>query len=231
MAHLLRLLAQAGILSVAAASAVQAGGPVLAEEPAPAAAPAATNDWSGYFIGLASARPSGDNAWDLPALEDHALVPDSWTGRLTTVTLGHDWQRGRLTFGTAISRSNGEITAAPQPGIYLLCNDCNTIVSDLTTLRARAGIAAGKTHLFATGGYARADVAGTSGGGQTTVNGATLTGWTLGLGVERQISSRLSLTASYDHTDLGTITLDRHVPGTIAEIDFDLMQFGLTYRW
>lgn len=200
-------------------------------EPIQTATPVQTTDWSGYYVGLSATQPTGDNYWDRPALGDHATLSDDWSGTLPILTVGRDWQRGGLTFGAAFSLSSGEITAAPQPGIYLLCNDCDTIVSDLMTLRARAGLAAGKMHFFATGGFAEADVAGTSGGGQTTVNSGTLSGWTLGLGVERRLGEKISLTAGYDHFDLGAITLERHNPGAISKIEFGLMQLGVNYRW
>lgn len=195
------------------------------------AEPIQSADWSGYYVGLSAARSTGDNYWDRPALGDHATLSDDWTGALPILTLGRDWQRGQFTFGAAFSLSNGEITASPQPGIYLLCNECDTIVSDVMTLRGRAGLADGKMHFFVTGGYAQGDVAGTSGAGQTTVNSGTLTGWTLGLGVERHLGETVSLTASYDHFDLGAITLERHNPGAISKIEFGLMQLGINYRW
>jgi opacity protein-like surface antigen len=221
----------AGPIAAASLLAAILGTSAVFAEPTQTATPSQTTDWSGYYVGLSAAQPTGDNYWDRPALGDHSTLSDDWSGTLPILTVGRDWQRGQLTFGAAFSLSGGEITAAPQPGIFLLCNDCDTIVSDLMTLRGRAGLAAGKMHYFVTGGFARADVAGTSGGGQTTVNSDTLTGWTLGLGVERHLGEKLSLTAGYDRTDLGAITLERHNPGAISEIKFGLMQIGVNYRW
>ncbi|MDP3194457.1 outer membrane protein [Tabrizicola sp.] len=229
-------LAAAGILCVIACSAALAGGPVetapavsAPAEPAPLAL-AVPEDWSGFYIGIAAARPRGDNTWRLNDL-DLSLIPSDWSGTLPILTLGRDWQRGRLTFGAALSLANGEISASPQSDLFLSCFRCDTVVSDLITLRGRAGLATGKMHYFATGGFAQADVAGTSGAGATTVNSATLTGWTLGLGVERRIAEKLSLTASYDHADLGALDLSGHVAGTDSSIDFSLMQIGVNYRW
>ena len=222
-------LAAAGSLVALLSSAALAGGPV-ADATSQAGPAAATGDWSGYYAGLSVARPTGDTTWDLPRLA-FSLLPDGWSGTLPTLTFGRDWQRGRLTFGAAVSLSSGEISAAPQSDVFFSCIQCNTVVSDLMTLRGRAGLASGRMHYFATGGLARADVAGTSGAGQTTVNSGSLTGWTLGLGLERRLGEHVSLSASYDHTDLGSITLDGHVPGTVADIDFGLMQIGVNYRW
>lgn len=221
----------AGPIAAASFLAAALGTHPVFAEPSQTATPGQTTDWSGYYVGLSAAKPTGDNYWDRPALGDHATLTDDWSGNLSILTVGRDWQRGQFTFGAAFSISSGEITASPQPGFYLLCNECDTIINDLMTLRGRAGLAEGKMHFFATGGFAEADVAGTSGAGQTTVNSDRLSGWTLGLGVERRIGEKLSLTASYDHFDLGAITLERHNPGAISEIEFGLMQIGVNYRW
>lgn len=224
-------LAAVGLCAAAAFSPATAGGPVEAAAPAGAATlPAPAEDWTGFYVGIAAAQPTGDNTWDLPSLELW-LVPGDWSGTRPILTLGHDWQRGRLTFGAALSLGSGEIAAAPQSDVFFTCFRCETVVGDLITLRGRAGLAAGKTLFYASGGFAQAKVSGTSGGGLTTVNSDRLTGWTLGLGVERQIGDRISLTASYDHTDLGSIDLSRHVAGTVSDIDFGLMQIGVNYRW
>ena len=215
---------------IAAASFLAASSAVFSE-PTQTAPAGQMTDWSGYYVGLSAGQPTGDNNWDQPALTDHSTLSDDWSGTLPILTVGRDWQRGRLTFGAAVSLSSGEITAAPQPGIFLLCNDCDTVVRDLMTLRGRAGLAAGKMHYFATGGFAQADVTGTSGNGQTTVNSGTRAGWTLGIGVERRLGENISLTAAYDHTDLGSIPLEGHAAGTISEINFGLMQIGVNYRW
>lgn len=230
MANRTGLLSAIGTFVVFACTSALAGGPVVVDAPVAPVVSAAPTDWSGFYVGLAAAKPTGDNNWDLPRLALE-LVADSWSGTLPILTVGHDWQRGNLTFGAALSLAPGKITAAPQSAVFFSCSRCNTVVSDLMTLRGRVGFASGRMHYFATGGFARADVAGTSGGGQTTVNSGTMNGWTLGLGVEHRLNEKLSLTASYDHTDLGTIDLSGHVPGTVSDIDFGLIQVGLNYRW
>lgn len=230
MAFRSALLAAASLLVIGTGSTVSAGGPIVVEAPEAAPGAAAASDWSGYYVGVSTAQPQGDTTWDLPRLA-FSLTPGEWSGTLPALTLGRDWQRGRLTFGAALSLSNGEISARPVGDPNFSCFECDTVVSDLKTLRGRAGLAAGKMHYFITGGFAEADVAGTSGSGRTTVNSGKLTGWTLGLGLERKLTDNITLSASYDKVDLGSIILDRHVPGTIAEIDFGLMQIGVNYRW
>jgi len=230
MKNISGLLPTVGALAILACSAVSAGGLEEVDPPPILAASVVTNDWSGFYVGLTAAKPTGDNNWDLPRLA-LKLVADSWSGTLPILTIGHDWQRGRLTFGAAFSLASGEITAAPQSSVFFSCFRCNTVVSDLMTLRGRVGVASGRMHYFVTGGFARADVAGTSGGGLTSINSETRNGWTLGLGIEHRLGEKLSLTASYDHTDLGSIDLSPHVSGTVSDIDFGLIQLGLNYRW
>lgn len=212
--------------------------PALAEEPAPAntaflslaTSDAASSDWSGFFFGAALATPHGKNTWQVHdlALE---LVPSRWTGSAMIVSIGHDWQRGRLTYGGIVSLGTGQIAAAPTSGVFFTCIACETTIQDLMTVRGRVGLSAGETHVFASGGLARANVAATNVGGAMLINDDKLSGWTLGLGVERRIGDGLSLALSYDHFDLGALDLSSYVPQTDSDISFDLMQVGMNFRW
>ncbi|WP_295078661.1 outer membrane beta-barrel protein [Tabrizicola sp.] len=211
-------------------AAVLLGTSAVFAEPIQTATPVQTTDWSGYYVGLSAARPTGDNTWRVSEFELF-LIPDEWSGTLSTLSLGRDWQIGRLIFGAVLGVSNGEIAAQPQSDIWYTCFQCDTLISNLVSLRGRAGLDLGKTMVYAAGGVTQADVAGTSGNRQTVVNSDTLVGWTLGVGLERKITGQISLTAGYDFTDLGNIALERHVEGTDTSIEFGLMQIGVNYRW
>ena len=207
-----------------------AGGPITlgAAPDSPLVAPVA--DWSGPYFGFALATPRGGNAWASREL-DLSLVPDGWDGSAMVLTLGHDWQRGKLTYGALLSLSTGEHTAEPINGPFINCADCDTRVSDLITLRGRAGFAAGQTLFFASGGLAHANVTATNLFGLFVIGDKAMTGWTVGIGLERRLGENLSFTMSYDHVDLGTMDLPDYLPTGYTDIDLGIVQVGMNVRW
>lgn len=212
-----------GLLALALCSPVHANEPIGHGDPAP--------DWTGFYFGAALATPHGDNFWTVTNLTDHDLVPDRWDGEAAMLTFGHDWQRGRLTFGAMLSVGHGTISAMPGDGVYLTCVSCETRVSNLISLRGRTGFASGETLFFASGGFARGKVQASNVGGIVPINEARLGGWTAGLGMEHRIGDTLTLALSYDHVDLGALDLSDYVPSTKTDITFGLMQVGMNVRW
>lgn len=203
--------------------------PVLAEDvAAPSSAPA---DWSGYHVGFALATPRGDNSWR-QRTDGLELVPGDWNGSAMVLSFGRDWQRDTLTYGAQISYGEGSYTAVPTDAAFINCSTCRTTVSDLLRLTGRVGFATGETHLFASGGLAKANVLATRLTGLLVDANTSMTGWTVGVGMEQQIGENLSLALSYDHVDFGTLPLPGYVPPngeTIVEID--ILQVGMNVRW
>jgi opacity protein-like surface antigen len=219
-----------GLCALALGQAALAGGPI---DPGPAAEaieilPA--SDWSGTYVGIAAAAVNGDNFWRR-ASDGLELAPSPWEGNLVSLTLGHDWQSNRLTYGALLSIGQGTFTASPANGLFINCVECQTIAEDLMTLRGKVGFTTGQMQFFATGGLARADVTATNLFGLIIVADTAMTGWTAGIGVERRISDKLSVALSYDHVDLGTLPLPIYLPTGETDVDFGLMQVGLNLRW
>ncbi|NHB76850.1 outer membrane protein [Rhodobacter calidifons] len=204
--------------------------PASAEQPAPRLASDAVPDWSGPYLGLALAAPQGGNSWR-QASSGLELVPGDWRGNGLVLSLGHDWQRNRLTYGARIDYGPGSHVARPRNALFINCADCATEVDNLTTLTGRIGLAAGKAHLFAEGGWARGSVTATNLGGLLTYADADLSGWTLAVGAERQVADGLSLTIRYDHIDLGAQPLPDYVPTGETRIEIGRMQIGFASRW
>jgi outer membrane immunogenic protein len=209
----------ASLLALALAS------PAMAQDVAP------PSDWTGLYFGMAVATPQGDNTWRAEAFDDLQLVPGSWTGRTRILTLGHDWQRGGLTFGALVSANTDGFTATPTDAIYLTCDNCQTEVSHLITLRGRAGYVMGDTLFFTSGGIARGDVRATNVTGTLIEAEDSLSGWTLGVGVEHRIGSNLTVAVSYDHVDLGKLDMSDFFASTVSHIKFNQVQVGMNVRW
>jgi outer membrane immunogenic protein len=206
--------------------AIMISDPAFAE--GPEAPPA--EDWQGFYFGAAIATPRGDNTWRVEDL-DLELVPGFWTRGTQVFTLGHDWQKGRLTYGAFLSVGNGVFEASPTSSAFFSCVDCETVVSNLITLRGRAGYATGNTLFFASGGLARANVLATNVSGAVVINDDGLNGWTLGVGAEHRIGGNLTVAVSYDHFDLGTLDLSGYVASTGSDIDFGTVQVGMNLHW
>lgn len=199
--------------------------PAKAEEPAASAV-----DWSGLYLGFSLATPRDDNAWR-QASDGLELLPGPWEGGAMVLSLGRDWQKGNLTYGTQLSFGNGDIIARPEDAAFINCVTCATEVGNLLTLTGRVGFATGKTHLFATGGLAQGTVTATYSGGVEVFGNTRMTGWTLGFGVEQHLGDGLSLAASFDRVDLGTLAIPDYLPTGETKVDFGRMQVGMNVRW
>jgi outer membrane immunogenic protein len=212
------------------ASPTFAGGPVAVADEAPVAVSPVMADWSGLHFGIAASRPNGDNAWAERGAGAVSVAGD-WSGTLPTLSLGYDWQRGSLVYGVTLARSGGNLTANPTTGSGFGCPGCLTTVDKLTTLSGRLGWATGKTLLFAKGGVARADAIGTA-TGFGTIGEGSVSGWTAGIGIERYVGAKITLSAEYSQVNLGRLELPTAC-GTqcYTDIDFGLVQLGVNYHW
>ncbi|MFN4201579.1 MAG: outer membrane protein [Tabrizicola sp.] len=187
-------------------------------------------DWSGPHLGFGLAWPRGQNSWR-QASDGLELLPGPWQDETFVIRFGRDWQRGPITYGAGISYGLGSSIARPQDALFINCSGCATEVGDLVTLTGRIGLAAGRAHVFMTGGWARGSVIATYFNGILTYADANQEGWTLGLGAEQRIRDGLSLSISYDHIDLGTLAIPAYLPTGETRIAIDRMQVGMTVRW
>lgn len=224
-------LLAAAIASTLALQPALAGGPVATSEEPPVAAAVTEADWNGLHFGLAAARPNGDNAWAERSVGAVSAAGD-WSGTLPTLSLGYDWQRGKLVYGVTLAVSGGETTANPTTGGGFGCSECETAVDRLATLTGRVGWAPGKTLFYAKAGAARADAIGTALDGTITTGEGSVSGWTAGLGVERYVGSKITLSAEYSQVDLGRLELPTACGSQCyTDISFGLLQLGVNYRW
>lgn len=189
-----------------------------------------TVDWSGPYLGFSLATPRDGNSWR-QASDGLELVPGPWQGGAMVLSLGQTWQKGSLTYGAQLSFGNGDIIARPEDAAFINCVSCATEVGNLLTLTGRVGFAMGQTQLFATGGVARGTVTTTYSGGAELFGNTAMTGWTLGIGVEQNIGDGLSIAASYDRVDLGTMAIPDYLPTGETKVDFGRMQVGMNLRW
>ncbi|WP_128516673.1 outer membrane protein [Tabrizicola thermarum] len=175
-------------LAIAALAALTgpalAGGPTMvADDPMPAAAPAATDvhDWSGPYVGLSYGKTGGDLN---DSFADFELDSDKATGAF----VGYNIQRGQMVYG-------GELAYASTDTVVIGGGGDDTFDSMLD-LRGRIGLSAGKVLVYGALGYSRAEM---------TINGtdgATLSGISYGVGVDVAVSSRIFVGIDYTRRNL-----------------------------
>ncbi|MDM7930881.1 outer membrane beta-barrel protein [Tabrizicola sp.] len=201
-----RYIITAAMLAAFAAPSF-AGGPVaVADDPAPAAAPApaAVHDWSGPYVGLSYGRTSGD-------LNDSFTVYDYETGSAAGGFLGYNLQRGRVVYGAELAYSSVN-------DAILVGAGGDDSLDSLLDLRGRIGFAAGKALVYGAVGYSR---------GELTVNGTdspSVSGTSLGLGVDFMLGQRAFVGIDYTSRNLSG-TNDN--PGNTFDIDTTVNSVGL----
>jgi len=168
---------------------------------APAIVSPATN-WSGFYIGAMGGYGS-ENSSDPLALK----------GGFGGGTVGYNWQFGQFVAGIeadgAFADVNNSVTIANVT--------VGAKVDALATVRGRFGVAFDQVLFYGTGGLALADSKlSASAPGVGISDSKTLTGWTVGAGVEWMFLPHWSLKAEYLYRSFGGQTFfANQIPGGI----------------
>ncbi|MBI1619887.1 outer membrane protein [Aquamicrobium zhengzhouense] len=210
-----KLALTASILAAASTSAFAAD--VAYEEPAPYTPPVATvYDWTGVYVGI-----QGGYVWT--TLTDPLDVDEDFDGGTLGALVGANWQNGNIVFGV-----EGDINYTWNENDYLFGNTAVEVGTDWSgSLRARLGYAMDRTLLYATGGLALAN-------GYVNVVGVgeeseTLTGWTIGAGIEHAFTDTWTARLEYRYSDYGSDDFGLGVG------DFDVsdhtVRVGMSYKF
>ena len=186
--------------------------------------PALADEWTGIYgtatAGISRVEVFGDQGTD--------NAKDNDLSALAGLGLG-----GNLQYGNFVLGLEGDVSATTT-GTQLAMKDTVTADQDwFATARARAGLHADGTLFYATGGLAvlGVEVANANGSDRDQMNG-----WTIGGGLERQISERIRIKAEGLYLNFGkeTLNLDTStitVPNPAIELDTTMViaRVGLTY--
>lgn len=185
----------------------QSVGATEVNAPAPAQ-PSQTQkpDWAGFYIRGASSG-SDSLPWTTVAPAEGFTSP-STTNRTVNESFGYNFQSGNFVFGLegslAAANFDGRFTAPYLPATS--AGSWTPNMSWLGTVGGRIGYSFGQWLPYVKGGFAAAEV-GTplQSAGQLGAfsQGAPVSGWMTGVGLEYQINSKLSLGVEYLYTDLG----------------------------
>ncbi|MFI5015785.1 MAG: outer membrane protein [Hyphomicrobiales bacterium] len=222
------------------------GAAFAADMPLPQPAPLpAVPSWTGFHLGLnaGGAIGSSRSEFNLAGFQPPSFNT-SLRGAIGGAEVGYDWQAGPLVLGLEadfeLSGLRGSRTAPCVPPI------CGVLTATYTqkvpwfgTLRPRIGYAAGSWLLYATGGYAYAqldtDATATVGPLVATNNRSeTRNGWTLGGGAEVEFAPRWTAEIEYLYVDLGRSTTTFSVAPLISNtsrLNFNVIRSGVNFRF
>ena len=243
------LFAVAALATVSTIPAIAAD---MRARPAPAykAAPAmvAAHNWTGFYIGGQVGYQSSD--------DDHSNTSSSADGTTTGPFLfdsdgavygghaGFNWQVGQWVWGI-----EGDYEGSGVDGGYTLATGigASPAGSSLSleqkwqaSIRGRLGWAWDRALLYVTGGFAWSefDVGFTTpaGGGFAETLNDTMSGWTIGAGVEWALWQNWSARVEYRYTDFDsfsrpTTVLPIATTINVDDLNFHTIRFGVSWRF
>ena len=176
-------------------------------------------NWSGAYVGGNIGYGIGENRSELAQTVDPALVPETFTmspgGVIGGVQAGYNWQADHIVAGIeADFQGTGQKDSVCMQSCEFPLHGGVTAQQSqswFATVRGRIGYAAGSSLLYATGGYAAANIKTSfqtlSFGVTTPVTlNAMRSGWTAGAGIETMIAPNWSTKLEYLYTDYGNIS-------------------------
>ncbi|MBX6328229.1 MAG: porin family protein [Pseudolabrys sp.] len=221
------LLATAGViaLGVTAASAADLGRRAAPYKAPPYQPPPFS--WTGFYVGI-----NGGGAWGRSDYSAGVSPSFDVSGGLVGGTLGYNWQTGPVVFGLEgdidWAHISGSTTCLPAGlGVASTCDARNDW---LGTVRGRLGYAFDRVMPYVTGGLAVGNI-------KTSIAGLgsrdeTNAGWTLGGGVEVNITGPWSAKVEYLYVDLGRAdNPDTPFSGSDSKFQTNIVRAGLNYHF
>lgn len=183
--------------------------------------------WAGGYIGAQAGYLDSDI--DLSGVNTASTPPRTMStsdlnasGAVGGIFAGYNWQRSaNLVYGVEaeINGTDADKSGAgvPSPGFGFIRNGIKSEIDWNAALRGRVGYAMDRTLFYAAGGVAFADVNldGTAAGGPGTFSySETLTGWTIGAGVEHAFTDNWVARLDYRYSDYGDDSFTFIAPGS-----------------
>lgn len=253
------------LLAAAAITLLSLGGAHAADlgrvTKAPVAAPLPYYNWTGFYVGVhvgGTWSESDVGVGFAPTPAAFGATPIAFSndndGFLAGVQIGYNWQAGMWVFGLeadiSFADTDNTTTVGPVlafPGGAPIAGSFSAINTEMNwfgTIRGRVGIAWDRFMIYATGGFAFADLEHSAqtffpaGGNFVGVSDDTETGYVVGAGFEWGLAPNWSLKAEYLYYDLGDTTINAVAVGfpgfavpTNVDLDGHIVRVGLNWRF
>ena len=152
----------------------------------------------------------------------------TWTGWFVGGFICFNWQNDRFGFGI-----EGDANAADiEHSEFFYGDKYRSTIDALYSIRGRAGFAHDRWLIFATGGWAWANVEDSVHfccGGRLSEDG-TVDGWTLGGGLEYAFTPNWTARVEYRHYDFDESRLPSWGTGYKRDLDLDTVSVGIAYK-
>ena len=180
--------------------------------------------WTGLYVGLHAGYAWGESRLtDANGVTTGGFDIDGFVGG---GTLGYNFQSGQIVWGIETDISFADVSGRS----FVNCaGGCSSGMDWLWTLRGRVGLDFGGWMPYITGGLAVADGFGTIGG--LASGSDTLTGYTLGGGLEIKLDRGWSVKAEYLFVDLGDVGVPSPVPARADLDELHLVRAGINYKF
>jgi outer membrane immunogenic protein len=211
--------------------------------------PDTTADWNGFYFGANFGRPIGSTQTDFPISNGLVLHPPSvgMSGVSGGIQAGYNWQANALLLGLETDFQGTNARSSLQtPCVAGICAipasaQYDQRISWFGTVRARAGYAFDRAVIYATGGFAYAQIATDAYAAAATSTAALsrsriVGGWTVGGGIEAMLASNWTgkveyLFAGLDRIDGTMGTLGPVTIGDRSRINLNIIRAGVNYRF
>lgn len=161
-------------------------------------------DWAGFYLKANPGSGSDSIPWTTPGTTNGFSSPGA-AAKPVNEAFGYNFQSGNFVFGLegalAAANFDGRFTAPYLPATGAWTPNMNW----LGTVTSKVGYSFGQWLPYVKGGFATADVGSPLQGGPVGAfsQSSQLSGWTAGVGLEYQISSKWSMGLEYLYTDFG----------------------------
>lgn len=173
-------------------------------------------DWSGFYAGLNAGYTSGQ-ATSVGAVSG-VTTNVAVSGGLVGATVGFNAQMDSFVLGVegdiAWSGATGTAPCTANPAF-----NCEGNLHWLGTIKGRAGVAVDKILFFGTAGLAAGGVTANiipAAVGLTNTYSGTMTGWTVGAGIEAAVAEAMTVKAEYQYVSMGGVQAP---VGTLSSIE------------
>ncbi|MCX7286463.1 MAG: outer membrane beta-barrel protein [Rhodobacterales bacterium] len=211
--------------------------PVIVAAFSAGALPAAAQDWSGNWGGVALGYGSGTYDQGVSSVNEVGPSVDV-DGALISLQYVRNIQSENAVYGFDVAISTGPSGTTARgtlgPDWSCISGECNVDIQSLITLRGRYGVLVDPATLaYGAGGLAIGNV---DGGiyNSSQQGSSTAVGYTIGAGIERMLGENRTLFGEVNYVDLGT--LDFGEGGDVREVydaegDFVTIRVGMNFRF